>query len=163
MLLAREIESLPPMWSSGGALLCFIITRPIKDKAFIWETLPLLDMIFHAFVRTLVLHLPDKIPNTTEKSKREIHFKAWTHKYIWKWCGRFYQLNTNFGMAFILKSGADILEKCDSNPLPLSDRLTELLWLQDKFGVFCIFATSAFNGKTRFSEGQLYLQILSGL
>ena len=66
-------------------------------------------------------------------------------------------------MAFILKSGADILEKCDSNPLPLSDRLTELLWLQDKFGVFCIFATSAFNGKTRFSEGQLCLEILSGL
>ena len=53
-------------------------------------------------------------------------------------------------MAFIWKS-VDIVRKCDSNPLPLSDRLTELLWLQDKFGVFCIFATGRawFDGKTR--------------
>ena len=81
--------------------------------------------------------------------------RAKTHKYICKRRERFYWLNAKFCMAFILKSGADILGKCDSNPLPLSDRLTELLWLQDKFGVFCIFATSAFNGKTIFSEGQL--------
>ena len=51
----------------------------------------------------------------------------------------------------IFFSSADIVGKCDSNPLHLSDRLTELLWLRTNLEYFVFLKP---NPMAKSSEGQ---------